>query len=89
MCNMLKKSTIILVLGIGLFILNGTNIEAATLNVPADYATITLAIAAASNGDTIQVAAGTYSEDVTISKEVTIQGAGAGNTTIPGTGCFE
>lgn len=42
---MIKKSTILLILGIGLFILNGINIEAATINVPGDYATITLAIA--------------------------------------------
>lgn len=60
-------------------------LEAATINVPADYATITLAITAASNGDTIQVAAGTYSESITVNRQVTIQGAGASTTTINGT----
>ncbi|MCS6804523.1 MAG: pectinesterase family protein, partial [Blastocatellia bacterium] len=46
--------------------------------------TIQHAIAQATAGDTIQVAAGTYMENVTVSKNVTIQGAGAGLTIVDG-----
>ena len=41
----------------------------------ADYSTINLAMAAANNGDTIQVVAGTFSENVNVNKSVTIEGA--------------
>ncbi len=34
------------------------------------------------NGDTINVAAGTYTENVTVNKQLTIEGAGAGTTTV-------
>ncbi len=53
---------------------------AATINVPGDYPTIQEAINAASPGDTIVVAAGTYSLDTTINvtKPLTILGAQAG-----------
>jgi hypothetical protein len=54
----------------------------ATLSVPSSYATIAAAITAASNGDTIQVAAGTYTENITINKQLTIQGADKATTTI-------
>ncbi len=53
-------------------------VEAATINVPADQATIQAAVNAASTGDTIVVAAGTYSELVTVNKQLTLQGAQAG-----------
>jgi len=46
------------------------------------YSTIGAAVAAAPNGATIQVAAGTYSEAVTIAKPLTLKGAGAATTTI-------
>ena len=42
------------------------------------YATITAAIAAASAGDTIRIAAGTYSEHVDVNKDVTLEGANHG-----------
>jgi len=49
----------------------------ATLQVPGSYATITLALAAAANDDTINIAADTYSEEITCGSltGVTIQGA--------------
>jgi len=59
---------------------------AATLNVPSDYGTIQSAIDAAGVGDTVQVAAGTYIEDITLKSGVIVQGAGAAVTTIRGTG---
>ena len=42
------------------------------------YATITAAIAAASAGDIIRIAAGTYSEHVDVNKDVTLEGANHG-----------
>lgn len=57
-----------------------------TLNVPSDYKTIQSAIDAASAGDTIQVAAGKYKENITLKEGVILQGAGADNTTIDGGG---
>src|SRR5205807_2428207 len=42
------------------------------------FNTITFAVAAASNGDTIQVCAGTYNENVIIPKTLTLNGARAG-----------
>lgn len=58
--------------------------SAATINVPADQATITGAIAAASPGDTILVAPGTYDETVNINvRDLTIiSSGGRGVTTI-------
>jgi parallel beta-helix repeat protein len=54
--------------------------------VPSDYGTIQSAIDAAGVGDTVQVAAGTYIEDITLKSGVIVQGAGAAVTTIFGTG---
>lgn len=55
---------------------------AADIYVPADHATIQGAINASSNGDTIHVAAGTYSEFLSVNKEVSIVGAGVPDVTI-------
>ena len=49
-------------------------------------ATIGGAVSAATPGDTIQVAAGTYKEDVTISQTLALIGAGSASTIIDATG---
>lgn len=68
--------------------LNSSFVLAATINVPADYGTIAAAITASSAGDTIIVASGTYSENISFGgKDITLQSAsGAASTTIQGTG---
>jgi predicted outer membrane repeat protein len=57
---------------------------AATLDVPGTYATIGDALRASADGDTIAVAAGTYSESIDVKKSVSIVGAGSGTTTLTG-----
>jgi hypothetical protein len=50
------------------------------------YSSISAAVAAAGSGDTIIVAQGTYTEDVTITKSVSLIGANRENTIIDATG---
>lgn len=55
---------------------------AATLRVPEDYGTIQRALFAADKDDTIVVAEGTYRENLTIAKPITLTGAGVARTHI-------
>ena len=57
---------------------------AVNIEVPADYATITDALAAAVPEDVVQVAAGTWTEDITIPGGVTVLGSGLDQTIIDG-----
>ena len=57
-------------------------LRAATLNVPSQYSTIQAAINAAANGDTVQLAAGTYTGSGNVDldfggKNITVNGSGA------------
>jgi pectin methylesterase-like acyl-CoA thioesterase len=63
---------------IGMLISVGS-VSAATYNVPGDYSTIQAAINAANPGDTINVSAGTYTENVDVNESVNLVGAGAGD----------
>ncbi len=54
--------------------------------VSAPCATVNYAISQASAGESINVAAGSYNQTVDIDKSVTLLGAGAGKTTIDGSG---
>ena len=62
--------------------------EAATINVPADQSTLQQAITAASNGDTVLVAPGTYHENINfLGKAITVASTGGPSvTTIDGGG---
>ncbi|MEI6729277.1 MAG: right-handed parallel beta-helix repeat-containing protein [bacterium] len=53
-------------------------VEAATLTVPTTYPTISAALTAATAGDVIDIAAGTYSENIIINKSVTLRGPNFG-----------
>ena len=72
-----------------LLLLIATNANAATLKVGGSgaYSTIQSAVNAASSGDTIQIAAGTYNEDVdTKGKDLSLIGAGSAKVTINASG---
>ncbi|HNX38814.1 MAG TPA: right-handed parallel beta-helix repeat-containing protein, partial [Candidatus Cloacimonadota bacterium] len=58
---------------------------AATINVPGNHATIQAAIDAASDGDEIQIAAGTYNEHVIINKAISLLGPNANISAVDGT----
>ena len=49
-----------------------TNLLATTINIPADFATVQEGIDAAQDGDIVLIAEGTYYENLTINKEITL-----------------
>ncbi len=65
-----------LILLFGLILLYSNTIYSATINVPGDYPTIQAAINAATDGDIIQIAAGTFTETLSVSKSLTFIGSG-------------
>jgi nitrous oxidase accessory protein NosD len=70
--------TMALIMALMAVIAPASTARAAIINVPTDYPTIQAAVNAASPGDTIVVAAGTYNETVNIDKSLTLEGAQAG-----------
>jgi parallel beta-helix repeat protein len=86
---MKRLLSILLALGLVLSfsLLTAVPVQGADLYVPSvSYPTINSALAVATAGDTIYVAAGTYNEDITLENGVDVLGAGANVTTINGTG---
>jgi len=61
-----------------------TTHQSALIGVPGDQPTIQAAIDAADPGEVIQVAAGSYNENLTLKSDIIIVGAGAGDTVIFG-----
>ena len=67
----------------GLLLLAASQASAATINVPADWDTITSAVAAAGPGDTVLITnSGIYQEDLRISKKVAIVAAPGQSPTV-------
>jgi hypothetical protein len=73
-------------LGVAAVMTLTATVQAATLSVPAEYKTIQAAINAASDGDEILVASGTYNEAIDfLGKAIVVRGAGPATTVIDGT----
>jgi hypothetical protein len=84
-----RRAVVVVCAGLVLACVGVGGAEAATLKVcPSGcaFSQIAPAIAAAGQGDTIQVAPGTYDGGFTIDKSVTLAGARAGSTVIKGGG---
>ena len=69
---------LVLVLSLGLVPAAPVLADGTIIYVPGDYPTIQEAIDAASDGDTVMAAAGSYEESVVINKLLTLKGAQAG-----------
>jgi parallel beta-helix repeat protein len=87
----MKRQAIVLSAAIALLVvaapasslsMKGTQGALASIVVPRDFPTIQAAVDAAAPGDTVNVKAGTYTEEVVISKDLNLRGAGVGVTTI-------
>jgi parallel beta-helix repeat protein len=66
----------------GFFVSSVEFCKSADITVPTDFSTIQAAINASSPGDTIKVLPGIYTEQLTISKSLTIIGSGAKSTIV-------
>jgi parallel beta-helix repeat protein len=76
---------LVLLCSVGLIAAAPAPVAAATRAVPGTYATIQAAINAATNGDIITVAAGTYNENVIVNKSVSLRGASSATVTVNST----
>ena len=72
------STLLVLVLMLSFSLVMAVPVAAAEIIVGDAYATIQEAVDAASPGDTITVVAGTYTEDVSVNKTLTLQGAQVG-----------
>ena len=82
----MKRMLLVTMLAVVLMLAISVPALAAYRDVPGGYGTIQAAIVAAQPGDTVRVAPGTYYESIYLKDSVTVQGAGAGFTTIIGNG---
>ncbi len=57
-----------------------------TVGASGDFPTLSAAVAGASRGDTLELASGSWAEAVSVSKDLTVRGAGAESTFLDGTG---
>lgn len=85
MKKIIKRYIWVWVIVIGIFLVF-SSVHAAILNVPSGHPTIQAGIDAAGSGDTVQVAAGTYNENITLKNGVTVQGSGADTCILQGNG---
>jgi len=95
--SLFSQLSLFSIAGAAVLILLAGSAQANTLKVPSQYPTIQAAIDAATQGDTIRIAAGTYRESLDWEgKDLTVSGAGAGQSIIdpgpanggPGGGCL-
>ena len=76
----------LVMLSCGLALVLATTAMADTIIVPDHYATIQGAVDAANPGDTVFVRAGTYHENLTVGKTLTLKGEGSESTFVDGGG---
>ena len=82
----MKRLLVVTVLAAAMAMAFAANASAATLKVCPDaskcFTSVQAAIDAATNGDKIKIAAGTYQGSLEINKDIILHGAGTGQTTI-------
>src|SRR3989304_8108198 len=81
--------SILSLVAFGVLVVHPAKASSKTITVPDDYPTIQAAINGASEGDTVFVKAGTYSENLTVTKSLSLVGenkativVGEGNTAL-------